>query len=175
MGVFPEQQENWEWIARQVQRHGDSPRVLNLFAYTGASTLAAAAAGAEVVHVDSARSTVEWARRNAKLSSLDSAPVRWIVDDARQFVRREIRRGNSYHGIILDPPSYGHGPKGQSWTLTRDLMPLLGDCRRLLASERLFVLLTCHSAGWGPAEVSAALEDSIFGHCQTGVTGATYS
>jgi 23S rRNA (cytosine1962-C5)-methyltransferase len=130
VGLFPEQAENWDWIARQVsaiRAHDDDfrPRVLNLFAYTGASTLAAAAAGADVVHVDAAKSTVAWARRNAALSGLADAPIRWIAEDAPRFVAREQKRGNRYHGIILDPPSYGHGPAGQLWQIDRDLPDLL--------------------------------------------------
>ncbi len=170
LGIFPEQQRNWQWIQRQVRRHGGSPRVLNLFAYTGASTLAAASAGAEVVHVDSAKNIVHWARRNADVSGLDAVPIRWIVEDASRFVQRELRRGNQYDAVILDPPSYGHGPKGETWKLTRDLLPLLSQCGKLTAEGRLFLLLTCHSSGFGPAELSASLEESIFGHCQTGVS-----
>jgi 23S rRNA (cytosine1962-C5)-methyltransferase len=169
LGVFPEQQSNWDWIQRQVRRHGGAPRVLNLFAYTGASTLAAASAGAEVVHVDSARNVIQWARRNASASELESAPIRWIVEDARRFVQRELRRGNQYDAVVMDPPSYGHGPKGETWKLTRDLLPLLRDCAELTSQRRLFLLLTCHSPGFGPAELSASLEDAVFGHCQTGV------
>ena len=160
VGLFPEQADNWRWISEQVATlaaHArdiglEPPRVLNLFAYTGASTLAAAAAGAEVSHVDAARPVVGWARRNADLSSLTAAPIRWLVDDAHAFVRRELRRGRRYTGIVLDPPSYGHGVKGRSgqggdWRLERDLPELLADCRRLLADAAGFLLLTCHTTG----------------------------
>ena len=169
LGVFPEQQGNWNWIQRQVRRHGGTPRILNLFAYTGASTLAAASAGAEVVHVDGAKNVVQWARRNASASGLESSAIRWIVEDASRFVQRELRRGNQYDAVILDPPSYGHGPKGEIWKLTRDLLPLLRQCGELTTKRRLFLLLTCHSPGFGPAVISASLEEAIFGHCQTGV------
>src|SRR5262249_38694967 len=127
VGVFPEQCENWEWTAKQVRRSqppadaGRSLRVLNLFAYTGASTLAPAAAGAEVVHVDSARSVVERARQNAALSGLAERPIRWIVEDAMKFCQREVKRGNKYDAVILDPPTYGHGPKGEPWKIGEHL------------------------------------------------------
>ncbi|MEX2141832.1 MAG: class I SAM-dependent methyltransferase [Pirellulales bacterium] len=170
VGVFPEQADNWSWIAQRVSRFGsvasegdplgERPRVLNLFAYTGGSTHAAAAAGAAVVHIDAAKSTVAWARRNAELSGLSAAPVRWIADDALRFVAREQKRGSRYHGIILDPPSYGHGPKGEVWQLERDLPALLARCGALLA-ENAFVLLTCHSTGITPGELQRCLEESL--------------
>jgi 23S rRNA (cytosine1962-C5)-methyltransferase len=146
IGLFPEQAANWEWIADQAD--GSSHRVLNLFAYTGAGTLVAAAAGARVVHVDASRSSVAWARRNAALSGLENHPIRWIPEDATRFVARECRRGNRYHGIVLDPPTYGHGPRGQPWKLEGDLAPLLENCIQLLAPDRAWVLLSCHTSGW---------------------------
>ena len=169
LGVFPEQAGNWLQIRRLIEQRvgqGATPRVLNLFAYTGASTLAAASAGAEVVHVDAARASVQWARKNADTSGLADAPVRWIVEDASRFVVRELKRGNRYDAIILDPPSYGHGPKGEVWKLSNDLMPLLDRCKQLLSAHPIFVLLTCHSPSFGPAEVGACLQQAIFGHCQ---------
>jgi len=171
LGAFPEQAANWDWLTRRLAAHrGDGPpRVLNLFAYTGGSTLAAATAGAQIVHVDSARGTVEWARRNAALSGLSAAPVRWIVEDAARFVRRERKRGNRYEAVILDPPSYGHGPKGQPWKLSEGLAPLLADCAAVLVDDPLLVLMTCHSPGFGPAELSAHLSDAVFGSCGAGV------
>jgi 23S rRNA (cytosine1962-C5)-methyltransferase len=197
VGLFPEQAENWDWLERQVHAAGRPLKVLNLFAYTGASTLAAAAAGAAVVHVDSARNSVAWASRNARHSGLAEAPIRWIVEDAARFVRREIRRGNFYDGVILDPPSYGHGPKGEAWKLGEHLMPLLRNCAVLLGlqpapaatvpagmqsgakiaaqaahgeeassgTSAAFVLLTCHSPGFGPPELGACLSDAFFGSC----------
>lgn len=170
LGVFPEQSANWQWIARQVARSERPLRVLNLFAYTGGSTLAAAAAGAAVTHVDAARNVVQWARRNAELSGLADAPIRWISEDASQFVARELRRGRSYDAVILDPPSYGHGPRGQRWRVHTDLLPLLRQCGELTGGQRQFMLLTCHSPGLGPAELSASLADAVFGHCQAGGT-----
>jgi 23S rRNA (cytosine1962-C5)-methyltransferase len=154
VGVFPEQAANWKWIARQVRAPAaESPRlkVLNLFAHTGGSTLAAAAVGAEVVHVDSARNVVAWAGRNAELSGLASAPIRWIVEDAARFVRRELKRGNRYDAVILDPPSFGHGPAGETWKLEDDLPALLAACTELTAGRRRFVLLTCHTQSVTPA------------------------
>src|SRR3954469_12714091 len=171
VGVFPEQWESWNWIARQVQRAasvraaGQVLRVLNLFAYTGASSLAAAAAGAEVVHVDASRSVVERAKKNAALSGLAERPIRWIVEDAMKFCQREAKRGKQYDAIILDPPTYGHGPKGEPWKIGEHLLPLLKLCGELTATNRAFVLVTCHSPGIGPPELSAYLCEGIFGHC----------
>lgn len=147
VGIFPEQVENWSWIRERVREAGRQPHVLNLFAYTGGSTLAAAAAGAQVVHVDAARSAVQWARQNARHSDLDAAPIRWIVEDARRFVQRELRRGRRYDGLILDPPTFGRGPRGEVWQLARDLPALLEACRGLTRGGRQFMLLTCHTAG----------------------------
>ena len=169
LGIFAEQAANWDWIARVVARANRPPKVLNLFAYTGGSTLAAAAVGAEVTHVDSAKNTVAWARRNTKISSLEEAPIRWITEDALKFVRREVKRGNRYDAVILDPPSYGHGVKGEPWHLATGLAELLTLCAELTSEGREFLLLTCHSPGFGPAEVSAYLADNIFGHCSAGV------
>jgi 23S rRNA (cytosine1962-C5)-methyltransferase len=171
VGVFPEQLENWDWIARQVRHSkptaeaGGFLRLLNLFAYTGGSTLAAAAAGAEVVHVDAARNIVERARQNAALSGLAERPIRWIVEDAMKFCRREVKRGNRYDAVILDPPTYGHGPKGEPWKIGEHLLPLLELCGELTGENRAFVLVTSHSPGIGPAELSAYLSEGIFGHC----------
>jgi 23S rRNA (cytosine1962-C5)-methyltransferase len=144
VGVFPEQAANWRWIADEVRRAGGI-KVLNLFAYTGASTRAAAAAGAEVAHGDASAPTVAWARRNACASGLGGKPVRWIVEDARKFVRREVRRGNRYDAVILDPPAYGHGPQGESWKIDDHLDELLGLCAELCGEAQRFVLFTCHS------------------------------
>ncbi len=148
LGVFPEQAVNWDWIAAQARDFGPGMKVLNLFAYTGGCTLAAAAAGAQVVHVDSAKNTVAWARRNAGLSGLEAAPIRWIVDDAAKFVGRELRRGNTYNVVILDPPSYGHGARGEVWHLAEHLLPLLASCARLASGRRRSILVTCHTPGF---------------------------
>lgn len=174
VGVFPEQADCWGWIARQAKRAvtqagtpGQSPglRVLNLFAYTGGSTLAAAAAGAEVVHVDAAKSVVARARQNAAASGLADRPIRWIVEDAVRFCQREVKRGNRYDAIILDPPTYGHGPKGEEWLIKRDLLPLLELCGELVDRQPKFVLLTCHTPGIGESELAAYLADGVFGSC----------
>ncbi len=169
VGVYPEQAENWDWLARQVGRAEGPVRVLNLFAYTGGSTLAAAAAGAEVTHVDSARSVVTWARKSASLSNLADAPVRWIIEDVRKFVCREHQRGRRYDALVLDPPTYGHGVKGQPWRIDHDLMPLLRACQRLLSERPVFLLLTCHARQIGQADLEAMAADALFGHCGSGV------
>jgi 23S rRNA (cytosine1962-C5)-methyltransferase len=181
VGVFPEQRENWAWIARQVRRAKSSPidgariKVLNLFAYTGGSTLAAVVAGAEVVHVDAARNIVDRARRNAELSGLSDRPIRWIVEDAMRFCQREVKRGNRYDAVILDPPTYGHGPKGEPWKIGDHLLPLLKLCGELTGERRAFVLVTCHSPGIGPAELGAYLAEGIFGSCaQAPATGELF-
>ncbi|MCG8585599.1 MAG: class I SAM-dependent methyltransferase [Pirellulales bacterium] len=169
VGLFAEQAENWDWIARRVAAADRPLKVLNLFAYTGGSTLAAASAGAEVTHVDAAKNVVAWARRNAEHSGLADAPIRWITDDATKFVKRELRREAQYDAVILDPPSYGHGARGEVWRLTRHLPRLLELCGKLTAESRALLLLTCHTPGVGAAELEAYLADAIFGHCGAGV------
>jgi len=157
IGVFPEQAENWDWIEVQVRRAGRPLKVLNLFGYTGGATLAAAGAGAEVVHVDAAKPVVAWARRNAALSNLADAPIRWIVEDAAKFAERELRRGNHYDAVILDPPSYGHGPQGEAWKIERHLDDLLARCGVLTAGRTAFLLLTCHSPSVQPDGLRTSL------------------
>jgi 23S rRNA (cytosine1962-C5)-methyltransferase len=160
VGVFPEHAENWAWIANQVRqcfaRLREQPEVLNLFAYTGGATLAAAAAGARVVHVDASKSVVAWARANAETNGLADRPIRWITDDARQFVTREIRRGRRYDGIILDPPSYGHGKGGAIWKFSDHVGPLLADCRAILRPGG-FVVFSAHSPGVTSEDLAAML------------------
>jgi 23S rRNA (cytosine1962-C5)-methyltransferase len=165
VGVFPEQHSSWRWLADRCAGAATPLKVLNAFAYTGGSTLACAAGGAEMVHVDAAHSSVLLARENAKLSGLADHTIRWIVEDALKFCRREAKRGNRYDAVILDPPTYGHGPKGEEWQIKRDLLPLLEVCGELVERRPKFVLLTCHTPGIGPAELSAYLADGIFGHC----------
>lgn len=160
LGIFPEQSANWDWTAQQARDFGPAMKVLNLFAYTGGSSLAAAAAGAEVVHVDAARNTVAWARRNAQLSGLAQAPIRWIVDDAARFALREVKRGNGYDAVILDPPSYGHGARGEVWQLGQHLRPLLEVCARLTSGRRRYILLTCHTPGYGPERLEELLAEA---------------
>ncbi|MFT7642713.1 MAG: 23S rRNA (cytosine1962-C5)-methyltransferase [Pirellulaceae bacterium] len=168
VGVFPEQTSNWAWIQKQVAKSDRQLKVLNLFAYTGGSTMAAAAAGASVTHIDAAKNVVDWARKNAELSGLSESPIRWIAEDAQRFVDRELKRGNQYDAVILDPPSYGHGPKGEVWKMSDHIFPLLRCCAKLTSESRAFVLFSCHTPGFGPAEVEAMLADAFFGHCQAG-------
>ncbi len=145
LAFFPEQAANWEWLDKRV-RAVRRPRILNLFGYTGVASLAAAAAGAEVTHVDASKKSVAWARENAELSGLADRPIRWIVDDARKYVAREVRRGSKYHGIILDPPKYGRGPTGEVWRLFEDLPGLLRDCAALLGEDADLLLVNAYAA-----------------------------
>lgn len=156
VGVFPEQAPLWSALSVDLG-NATGAKVLSLFAYTGGATLAAAAAGAEVVHVDSSKSAVDWARRNAERSGLSEAPIRWIVDDAAAFVAREIRRGRRYDAIVLDPPSYGAGGKGRRWSIDSDLPALLDDCRTLTGPTPRRIVLSCHSPGWGRRELGDLL------------------
>jgi len=165
VGVFPEQAANWDWLAQRLAAAVQPPRVLNLFAYTGGSTLAAAAAGCEVSHVDAAATSVAGARRNALASGLEAAPIRWLVEDALTFVRRELKRGRHYDAVILDPPSYGHGPKGQPWKLSEKLPELLGMCAQLTAGRLQTLLLTCHTPGYTP-RVLADLVQRTWDECR---------
>ncbi len=163
VGVFPEQEPSWSWldgVVRERTEAGTSPSVLNLFAYTGVATLVAAAAGAAVTHVDAAKSAVAWARRNAGLSRLEDRPVRWLVDDVAGFVARELRRGRRYDGVVLDPPSYGHGARRRAWRFEDDLPSLLADCARLAAAPDGFVLLTGHTPGFGPDALAGVLGET---------------
>lgn len=144
VGIFPEQAVNWDWLAKTIANR--PLRVLNLFAYTGGATLAATAAGAQVTHVDAAKSTIAWARENAKLSGLDKHPVRWIEDDAYKFVLREAKRSNTYDGIILDPPRFGRGTKGEVWKIEVDLPKLLTACRTILSKTPQFFLINAYTA-----------------------------
>ena len=149
VGVFPEQAPNWDYIYRQTRAlaaKGGTPRVLNLFAYTGAASLAAKAAGADVTHLDSVRQVVTWARGNMEHSGLDG--IRWVVEDAMKFARREARRGNRYDGIILDPPAYGHGPDGEKWKLDECLFEMLRSVGEILAPQNAFLVLNLYSNGY---------------------------
>lgn len=158
LGIFPEQKANWlqmrEVVAARKKKSEEPIKVLNLFAYTGGSTMTCAMAGAEVTHVDASKGSVNWARENAELSGLGKAPIRWLVDDVQEFVAREIRRGNKYQGIILDPPSYGRGPKKEIWNIEEHLMPFLRELEKLMADDFLFMLLSCHSPGYTPVALA---------------------
>ncbi|MEN9390290.1 MAG: hypothetical protein RLZZ283_390 [Candidatus Parcubacteria bacterium] len=149
VGVFPEQLTNWEWIRTQVKKQ-KTPKVLNLFAYTGAASIAAAQAGAEVTHVDASKVAVEWARENARLSEVGDASIRYIVDDVSAFVAREVRRGSVYDGIILDPPAFGHGPKRELWKIEKSFLPLMQNIEKLLSPDASFVLISGYSSGYSP-------------------------
>lgn len=142
VGLFPEQAGQWHWLKNTITAAPKPLRVLNLFGYTGVMSLVCAAAGAEVTHVDASKKSVAWAKENAELSGLADKPVRWIVDDARKFVAREVRRGSKYHGIILDPPKFGRGPEGEVWQLFDHLPGLLADCASLLADDAKFMITT---------------------------------
>jgi 23S rRNA (cytosine1962-C5)-methyltransferase len=172
VGLFPEQQVNWDWIGGRLAATPAPVRVLDLFAYTGAATLAAAAAGAEVTHVDAARTAVAGARRNAALSGLSAAKIRWIVDDALKYAGRELKRGSRYDAVILDPPSYGHGAGGEPWVIEKDLPRLLRICGQLTAGRRRWVLLTCHTpqldAECLRSMLSEALDDGAAGSLTAG-------
>jgi len=149
VGLFPEHADLVPWLRDRLAERGEAPAVLNLFAYTGLLTLALARAGASVAHIDAAKPSVEWARRNAALNGLDDRPIRWLVDDARAFVAREVRRERRYDGVVLDPPTYGHGASGKTWRLDRDLPPLLDDLQRLLVPGG-FLVLTAHTEAVDP-------------------------
>lgn len=150
-GVFPEQAVNWDFAQQKIKSAGRPVKVLNLFGYTGAATLACLQAGAEVCHVDASRGMVAWAKENAEASALAGKPVRWIVDDCVKFVRREQRRGNTYDAVIMDPPSYGRGPGGEIWKLQAELYPLVTMCLPILSEHPLFFLLNSYTTGLSPA------------------------
>lgn len=147
-GVFPEQVENWQWMAERIRSAKRPVTILNLFGYTGGATLACLSAGAEVVHCDGSKTAIEWAKKNAALSGVADKPVRWILDDARAFVKREIKRGKTYDGIVMDPPAFGHGAKKEVWKIEEDLLELVENCQKLLTSQPLFFLLNGYSAGY---------------------------
>ena len=160
-GLFPEQAANWDFAMEQIRRAGRPIRVLNLFAYTGGATVACAAAGASVCHVDAAKGMVAWAKENARSSGLSEAPIRWIVDDCVKFVEREIRRGNHYDGIIMDPPSYGRGPKGEIWKIEESIHPFVQLCAKLLSDQPLFYLINSYTTGLAPAVLTYMLSTEL--------------
>lgn len=165
-GLFPEQAVNWDWftsiIRKKLNNNPDHEvRVLNLFAYTGGATLSAAAAGAHVTHVDASKGMVSWAKENASSSGLSNAPIRWLVDDCVKFVEREIRRGNTYDAIIMDPPSYGRGPKGEIWKIEDCIYPFLELTAKVLSGKPLFFLINSYTTGLQPAVLTYMLESVI--------------
>ncbi len=171
LGIFPEQRPFWNWIQTTLQPHVThslnpqilKPKVLNLFAYSGGSTLAAAKAGASVCHLDASKGMVAWARENAALSGLEQAPIRWIVEDVKKFLLREQKRGSRYEGIILDPPSFGRGTKGEVFKIEETIVPLLHECRSLLSDRPLFLLFSCHTPGFSPLVMGHLIEQAMDG------------
>lgn len=173
-GLFPEQAANWNWFSQLIAdavSKGRQVKVLNLFAYTGGATLAAAAAGASVTHVDASKGMVTWAKENAISSGLKDAPIRWLVDDCVKFVEREIRRGNHYDAIIMDPPSYGRGPKGEIWKIEESVYPLIQLCSQILTDNPLFFLINSYTTGLQPAVLSYMIS-TVFGTANGTVTAS---
>ena len=160
-GLFPEQAANWDFASDRIRSAGREISVLNLFAYTGGATVACAAAGAKVCHVDAAKGMVAWARENAKCSGLEQAPVRWIVDDCAKFVEREIRRGRRYDALIMDPPSYGRGPSGEIWKLEDNLYPFLELVVQVLSDRPLFILVNSYTTGLAPGVLTYLLDTLV--------------
>lgn len=161
LGIFPEQSASWQWLRKTLraahQRRSRKLSVLNLFAYSGGSTMAAALEGASVCHLDASKGMVDWARENAALNGMTGAPIRWLVDDALKFLGREVRRGNRYDGIILDPPSFGRGNRGEVFKIERDILQTLDLCKRVLSDDALFILFSCHTGGFTPHVMSNLL------------------
>ena len=157
-GLFPKQAANWDWFSSLIKRAGRPIKVLNLFAYTGGATIAAAAAGAQVVHVDASKGMVAMAKENAALSGLADAPIRYIVDDCKKFVEREIRRGNKYDGIIMDPPSYGRGPSGEVWKLEESIDEFVSLASKIVSDDPLFFLINSYTTGLSPLTMSYILD-----------------
>lgn len=148
-GIFPEQAPNWDWMRETIGRaSGREVSVLNLFGYTGGATLACAQAGAKVCHVDASKASIGWAKDNAELSSLSGKPIRWILDDAKAFVKRELRRGNRYDAILMDPPAFGRGPEGDVWQIEDDFVPLVEECKRLLSDAPVFFAINGYASGY---------------------------
>lgn len=165
-GLFPEQAVNWDWFSSLIRSARDNDpsreiKVLNLFAYTGGATLSAAAAGAHVTHVDASKGMVTWAKENAHISGIPETSVRWLVDDCKKFVEREIRRGNAYDAIIMDPPSYGRGPKGEIWKIEDSLYDFLVLCERILSENPLFFLINSYTTGLQPGVLRYMMEEII--------------
>lgn len=160
-GLFPEQAVNWDWVSSLIKNAGRPLKILNLFAYTGGATLACAAAGARVCHVDASKGMVQWARENAALSGLSERPVRWIVDDCKKFVEREIRRGVRYDGVVMDPPSYGRGPGGEVWKLEDSVYELVRTCAQVLSEDARFFLLNSYTTGLSPSVMQYILSVTV--------------
>lgn len=160
-GIFPEQAPNWEWMKETIEKSGRKPKVLNLFGYTGGATLACAKAGAEVVHLDGSKSAIAWAKENAELSGLKEKPIRFILDDAQVFIKREITRGNKYDAIIMDPPAFGHGPDGEVWKIEEDFPKLIDACKKILSDDPLFVLINGYASGYSPIAYKNNIDELV--------------
>lgn len=178
-GLFPEQAVNWDWFSEKIKSANRPVKVLNLFAYTGGATLAAASAGAQVTHVDASKGMVNWAKENAHSSGLSDAPIRWLVDDCVKFVEREIRRGNKYDGIIMDPPSYGRGPKGEIWKIEDSIHDFVKLCTQILSDDAIFFLINSYTTGLAPSVLtymmSVELVSRFGGHVQADEIGLPVS
>lgn len=178
-GIFPEQAVNWKFAAKKIKSANRPIKILNLFGYTGAATLACMSAGAAVTHVDASKGMVQWARENAQASDMSDLPVRWLVDDCVKFVQREQRRGNTYDGIIMDPPSYGRGPGGEVWKLEEQLFPLIEQCIPILSKKPLFFILNSYTTGLSPAVMqyllSVLIKDKFGGKVSADEIGLTVS
>ena len=178
-GLFPEQAVNWDWLSSIIKDADRPVKVLNLFAYTGGATLAAAKAGAQVTHVDASKGMVTWAKENAAASGLADAPIRWLVDDCVKFVEREIRRGNKYDAIIMDPPSYGRGPKGEIWKIEESIFPFIRLTTQILSEDALFYLVNSYTTGLQPAVLTymihTALVPAFGGHVESSEIGLPVS
>ena len=160
-GLFPEQATNWDWCSEKIKNADRPIKVLNLFAYTGGATLAAANAGASVTHVDASKGMVTWAKENAVSSGLKDAPIRWLVDDCTKFVKREIRRGNKYDAIIMDPPSYGRGPGGEIWKIEDSIYDFVKLCTEVLSDDPLFYLINSYTTGLAPSVLTYMLSTEV--------------
>ncbi len=164
LGLFPEQVPHWQWMLERIAAVTDGPpRVLNLFAYTGAASLLAAAAGAEVTHLDASKKAIAWGRENQAASKLDAAKIRWILDDAAKFVAREVRRGKTYHVILVDPPKFGRGPEGEVWDLFQNLPPFLADCCKLLDQRQSSMILTVYAIRASALAFDQLMRDTLAG------------
>lgn len=170
VGLFPEQATHWQWLDALVRKAKQPLKVLNLFAYTGIASLVAARAGAEVTHIDASRKAIGWARQNQAVAGLETLPIRWICEDAQKFVERELRRGNRYDAIILDPPKFGRGPKGEVWDLFPDLPKMMHACRKLLSDQPRFLILTAYSI-----RASYVAIDELVAECLDGLGGVLES
>jgi 23S rRNA (cytosine1962-C5)-methyltransferase len=160
-GLFPEQFSNWQWTEKLIKESNREVSVLNLFGYTGAASLAAAKAGAQVCHVDASKSAIAWAKENAALSGLTDKPIRWILEDAHAFVKKELKRGKKYDGIVMDPPAFGHGPDGEMWRIEENFLAFIEDAKKLLSDSPLFLLVNGYAAGYSSVAYRQNISDLV--------------